>query len=126
MLKVKLDETTELEIGESRSDESAAHAAASVVREVTLARVELKKGCYVPSHQHENEQISHVLEGALKFISEGKEYLVRAGEMLVIPSHAPHDALALEDTTVLDIFAPARADWARGQDQYLRTGATNR
>ena len=93
---------------------------------MTLARVELKKGCYVPSHQHENEQISHVLEGALKFISEGKEYLVRAGEMLVIPSHAPHDALVLEDTTVLDIFAPARADWAQGKDQYLRAGVAKK
>ena len=93
---------------------------------MTLARVELKKGCYVPSHQHENEQISHVLEGALKFISEGKEYVVRAGEMLVIPSNAPHDALALEDTVVLDVFAPARVDWAQGKDQYLRAGVAKK
>src|SRR5207248_9222319 len=50
---------------------------------MTLARVELKKGCYVPSHQHENEQISHVLEGALKFVSEGKEYVVRSEERRV-------------------------------------------
>ena len=93
---------------------------------MTLARVELKKGCYVPSHQHENEQISHVLEGALKFVSDGKEYVVRAGEMLVIPPQAPHDALALEGTTVLDIFAPSRADWAQGKDQYLRAGAAKK
>ena len=93
---------------------------------MTLARVEQKKGCYVPSHQHENEQISHVLEGALKFISEGKEYVVRAGEMLVIPSNAPHDALALEDTVVLDVFAPARVDWAQGKDQYLRAGVAKK
>src|SRR5438067_12696122 len=93
---------------------------------MTLARVELKKGCYVPSHQHENEQISHVLEGALKFVSEGREYVMRAGEMLVIPSSAPHDALASEDTTVLDIFAPARADWAQGTDQYLRAGSSKK
>src|SRR5437764_11928968 len=90
---------------------------------MTLARVELKKGCYVPSHQHENEQISHVLEGALKVSSEGKEYLVRAGEMLVIPSHAPHDALALEDPVVLDVLAPARAAWAQRNHQDPPTGA---
>src|SRR5438105_14766097 len=89
---------------------------------MTLARVELKKGCYVPSHQHENEQISHVPEGALKFISAGKAYVVRAGETLVIPTHAPPDALALETPTVADVFAPARAGWAQGRAQYLQAG----
>jgi hypothetical protein len=44
----------------------------------------------------------------LKFIIENKEYVVRAGEVLVIPSHTPHSAEALEDTIDLDIFCPPR------------------
>jgi quercetin dioxygenase-like cupin family protein len=85
-----------------------------------LARLVLRRGGVVPMHSHENEQITYILEGALKFIIEGKEYVVRAGEVLVIPSHLPHSAEALEDTLDLDIFCPPRADWINGTDAYLR------
>ena len=85
-----------------------------------LARIVLRKGCIVPLHSHENEQIAYVLEGALKFQIQGREIIVRAGEVLVIPSHVPHSAEALEDTIDLDIFTPPRADWLQGTDQYLR------
>jgi quercetin dioxygenase-like cupin family protein len=85
-----------------------------------LARLVLRRGCVVPMHSHENEQITYIFEGALKFIIEGKEYVVRAGEVLVIPSHVPHSAEALEDTLDLDIFCPPRADWINGTDAYLR------
>ena len=85
-----------------------------------LARIVLRKGCIVPLHSHENEQIAYVLEGALKFRIQGREIIVRAGEVLVIPSHVPHSAEALEDTIDLDIFTPPRADWLQGTDQYLR------
>ena len=60
-----------------------------------LAHVYLKKGCIVPQHQHENEQITYVLEGALHFwIGEDRseEIVVRAGEVLHIPSNVPHEA----------------------------------
>jgi quercetin dioxygenase-like cupin family protein len=85
-----------------------------------LARIVLRKGCIVPLHSHENEQIAYVLEGALKFQIQGREITVRAGEVLVIPSHVPHSAEALEDTVDLDIFTPPRADWLQGTDEYLR------
>lgn len=85
-----------------------------------LARLTLRAGCVVPSHSHENEQITYVLEGALKFILQDTEVVVRAGEVLVIPSDTPHSAEALEDTVDLDIFCPPRADWINGTDTYLR------
>ena len=85
-----------------------------------LARIILRTGAVVPEHSHENEQITYILEGALKFIVQGKEILVRAGEVLVIPSHVPHSAEALEDTVDLDVFCPPRADWINGTDAYLR------
>ena len=85
-----------------------------------LARIILRKGSIVPQHSHDNEQITYVLEGALKFVIEGKELIVRSGEILVIPSNLPHSAEALEDTVDLDIFCPPREDWISGTDAYLR------
>jgi quercetin dioxygenase-like cupin family protein len=91
-----------------------------VGHEVMLARVLLKKGCIVPLHSHENEQLSYILEGALKFWIDEKEIVVRPGEVLTIPPHMPHKAEALEDTVDLDIFHPPRADWLNKTDAYLR------
>jgi quercetin dioxygenase-like cupin family protein len=88
-----------------------------------LAHVYLKKGCVVPWHSHENEQVTYVLEGALRFWlgdDQGEQKVVRAGDVLVIPSNLPHKAVALEDTLDLDVFTPPRQDWLDGSDDYLR------
>jgi quercetin dioxygenase-like cupin family protein len=90
-----------------------------------LAHVYLKRGCIVPFHSHENEQISYILSGALRFwLGEDGEHemVLRAGEVVVIPSHVRHKAEALEDTVDVDIFTPPRRDWLDGSDDYLRTG----
>ncbi|HVC00804.1 MAG TPA: cupin domain-containing protein [Steroidobacteraceae bacterium] len=88
-----------------------------------IAHVYLKKGDDVPQHSHENEQLTYILEGALRFWlgAEGTRQLdVRAGEVLVIPSGLAHRALALEDTLDVDVFCPPRADWLAGTDAYLK------
>jgi quercetin dioxygenase-like cupin family protein len=85
-----------------------------------ISRVLLKKGCVVPMHHHVNEQLTYILEGALKFFIEGKEIVVRAGEVLSIPPNMPHEAHALEDTVDLDVFNPPREDWLKKTDAYLR------
>jgi quercetin dioxygenase-like cupin family protein len=91
-----------------------------VGQDVMLARVLLKKGCIVPLHSHVNEQLTYILEGALKFWIDGREIVVHAGEVLTIPPNMPHKAEALEDTVDLDIFHPPRADWLSKTDSYLR------
>jgi len=91
-----------------------------VGQEIMLARVLLKKGCIVPLHSHHNEQLTYIVEGALKFYIDGQELIVKAGEVLCIPSNMPHKAEALEDTVDLDVFTPPRADWINKTDQYLR------
>jgi len=88
-----------------------------------LAHVYLEKGCIVPKHSHDNEQLTYILEGALKFWigeDESKEVIVRGGEVLVIPSNVPHKAEALENTLDVDIFSPPRQDWLDKTDDYLR------
>jgi quercetin dioxygenase-like cupin family protein len=79
-----------------------------VGNKIMLARVLMKKGAHVPLHQHHNEQVTYILEGALKFAIDGKEIVVRAGEVLCIPSNMPHEAWALEDTVDLDVFDAPR------------------
>jgi quercetin dioxygenase-like cupin family protein len=88
-----------------------------------IAHVHLKKGDDVPRHQHENEQLTYILEGALRLWfgpNDEREITVRAGEVCVIPSNVPHRALALEDTLDVDVFNPPRQDWLTGTDAYLR------
>ena len=87
-----------------------------------VAQVFLKKDGVVPLHHHESEQITYILEGALKFELEGREVVVRKGEVLHIPSNVPHRAVALEDTFDVDIFSPIRKDWLAKDDAYLRRG----
>jgi quercetin dioxygenase-like cupin family protein len=88
-----------------------------------IAQIYFKKGGLVPMHSHHNEQITYVLEGALKFLlgaEQDEEVIVRSGEVLTIPPHLPHSAVALEDTLDVDIFNPPREDWLDGSDAYLR------
>src|SRR5438445_8566027 len=81
-----------------------------------VAQVFLKKDAVVPEHHHESEQITYILEGALKFEIQGREVIVRKGEVLTIPSNVPHRAVALADTLDLDIFSPIRTDWLTNND----------
>jgi quercetin dioxygenase-like cupin family protein len=91
-----------------------------VGQDIMVARVLLKKGCIIPEHSHHNEQLTYILDGALKFWIDGKEIVVHAGEVLCIPANMPHKAEAMEDTVDLDVFTPPRADWINKNDQYLR------
>ncbi len=90
---------------------------------VMLAHVYLDKGSVVPKHQHDNEQITYILKGTLRFWigeDEGKVVDVHEGEVLHIPSNVWHKAEALEDTLDVDIFSPPRQDWLDKTDDYLR------
>jgi quercetin dioxygenase-like cupin family protein len=98
------------------------HRQLIVGQNIMVARVLLQKGALVPEHSHHNEQVTYILEGALKFWIDGRVIVVKAGEVLTIPPHMPHQAEALEDTVDLDIFNPPREDWLNKTDQYLRGG----
>ncbi len=89
-----------------------------------IAHVYLDQGSVVPWHSHDNEQLTYVLKGVLHFelgsADSPQEVLVHEGEVLVIPSNLPHQAVAVEDTLDVDIFCPPRADWLDGTDAYIR------
>ena len=88
-----------------------------------IAHVYLDKDCLVPQHSHHNEQITYILSGGLRFyLGDDKSEIVdvMAGEVLHIPPHVPHEAVALEDTLDVDVFSPPREDWLNKSDDYLR------
>ena len=87
---------------------------------MTIARVYLSKGSVVPRHSHENEQVTLLAAGALKFVFDDEEVTIGAGEVMQIEPDRPHSVEALEDSEGYDLFAPVRADWLRGDDAYLR------
>src|SRR5260370_1261208 len=100
--------------GSERARAACSSAGSSPSRagdEMMIAHVSLREGCIVPKHEHANEQLTYILEGCLRFVlgdDEGETVDVAAGEVLHIPSHLPHSALALEDTLDVDIFHPPR------------------
>lgn len=79
-----------------------------------------KKGAEVPLHHHMNEQITWITKGAVKVYSQGREYTVKAGDVIVFPANVPHRFVALEDTIDIDVFAPARQDWIDNQANYIK------
>ena len=85
-----------------------------------LSQIYLKRGALVPMHKHESEQLTYVMQGALRFLVGGEEAVVREGEVLVIPSWIEHQVEALDDTLTLDIFSPIRQVWLNGTDDYFR------
>ena len=93
-------------------------------KSMMVAHIFLKKGGVVPTHQHENEQITQVLSGCLRFWmgerGEEKVFEIHPGDVLIIPPMVPHKAEALEDTLDMDVFSPIRSDWLDGSDHYLR------
>ena len=77
----------------------------------SLAFWEIRKDASLPEHRHVHEQITYIVEGELEMIIGGKEYLLTAGCVHVIPSNVPHSAVARTHCKVIDSFAPARDDY---------------
>ncbi|KYP13587.1 cupin domain-containing protein [Flavihumibacter sp. CACIAM 22H1] len=69
---------------------------------------DIKKGVILPLHQHENEQITYILEGELEMTINGKTTVFKAGNLELIPANTPHSAVALTDCKVLDSWTPVR------------------
>lgn len=88
--------------------------------QMTVAQIFLRAGATVPEHHHHHEQTTMLQSGKLLFYLEGEEVTLIAGSILNIPPHVPHRVVAMEDSVAIDIFSPARDDWQRGDDAYLR------
>ncbi|HVV68761.1 MAG TPA: cupin domain-containing protein [Gammaproteobacteria bacterium] len=81
-----------------------------------------QKGATVPLHHHVNEQVTWIIQGSVQVYSQGKEFIVKAGEVIIFPPHVPHEFLTLEDNTIdIDFFTPVREDWINESAGYLQS-----
>ncbi len=88
-----------------------------------VARMNFKDGFVVPLHHHVHEQITQVISGSMRFwFGTNKEQVMdlHAGDLVVIPSNLPHEALMIGDVEEIDSWSPPREDWLDGSDHYLR------
>ena len=90
---------------------------------VMIAKMELADGFTVPWHSHENEQITTVIEGNMRFWfdNDDEHYIdLVPGDSIIIKGNRPHKARMLGNVIETDIFSPPRQDWIDGSDSYLR------
>jgi quercetin dioxygenase-like cupin family protein len=88
-----------------------------------IAKMKFKDGFLVPLHHHVHEQITQVISGQIRFwFGENKEQVMDlfAGDVAVIPSNLPHEALMIGDVEEIDSWAPPRQDRLDKTDDYLR------
>jgi len=88
-----------------------------------IAKMEFEDGFTVPWHFHENEQITEVYEGTLRFWfdnDETKHVDLNPGDSIIIKGNRPHKALMIGKVVETDTFSPPRKDWIDGTDGYLR------
>ena len=80
--------------------------------EMLVAKVKLQTGCQVKLHHHESEQTSVLISGVVKWTvgaegsTERREILMKAGEVIVLPSNFPHGVDVIEDAEFIDILSP--------------------
>ena len=93
---------------------------------MTVARIYIDDGFLVPMHSHVHEQITQVISGRMRFwFGDDRDEVAEfgPGDVVVIPSNVPHEALALGDVEEMDMWTPRRDDWLDGTDAYLRGSA---
>jgi quercetin dioxygenase-like cupin family protein len=78
---------------------------------MTFAFWDILEGYTVPQHSHPNEQVIKMLEGKLKMILNGTEFILEKDDVMVIPAGVEHGAYSLTDCLTIDTFHPVREDY---------------
>ena len=85
---------------------------------LSLTHWTFAKDAVLAPHNHPHEQITYVVEGAIRFDREGQEpIVVREGGFAVFAPHETHGGTALEDTIAVDAFSPVREDFKKEMGQ---------
>jgi quercetin dioxygenase-like cupin family protein len=77
-----------------------------------LVRHTMTAGWVGTRHSHPHEQMVYILRGRIRFEHPSGVFVAGPGDSFLVPGNVPHQASALEDSEVLDIFTPAREDYA--------------
>lgn len=76
-----------------------------------LTEFKLAEGALIPAHKHPQEQTGYLVSGRLNFQIGDKMMRAEAGDSWCIPGNVEHGAEALEDSVVIEVFAPVREDY---------------
>jgi quercetin dioxygenase-like cupin family protein len=90
---------------------------------IMIAKMKFKDGFVVPLHHHFHEQVTQVIKGQMRFwFGANKEQVMDLfpGDVIVIPSDLPHEALMIGEVEEIDTWSPPRQDWIEKTDDYLR------
>jgi quercetin dioxygenase-like cupin family protein len=77
-----------------------------------LVRHTMKKGWVGTRHSHPHEQMVYIVSGGIRFEHPGGVFEAHPGDSFLVPGGVEHQASAVEDSEVLDIFTPMREDYA--------------
>ena len=82
-----------------------------IVDKLGASVVELKKGVVTPPHDHDDEQIDFCLKGKLEIaVKDDKGERIEPfeeGMAFALQSHVSHGITALEDSVLIEMWAPA-------------------
>ena len=81
--------------------------------EMMMVENEFATGDTAPEHEHYHAQITYVIEGAMEFVVNGEKQVLRKGDSTFIAPHAVHSAVAVENSLIIDMFAPMREDFLK-------------
>jgi quercetin dioxygenase-like cupin family protein len=86
---------------------------ALTVDKAQVLLVEIAAGTGIPSQTdpteqevHPMEQIDVIMSGRMRYVVDGVERTLGAGEAIGIPGGVPHSAVALEDVSMIEVFTP--------------------
>jgi len=76
-----------------------------------LVRHTMSEGWNGTRHSHPHEQLVYIIRGRIRFEHPGGTFIAGPGDSFLVPGDVEHMAYALEDSEVLDIFTPMRAEY---------------
>ncbi|MGT0250556.1 cupin domain-containing protein [Burkholderia pyrrocinia] len=108
-----LESIEKIKIAELNSHQIApgAHARFVHTAHCTLAFWHLEKGTVLPRHQHKHEACPVVVRGTLEFKVGNEVVVLRDGECRVVAPYVWHEAVALEECELFEMYTPIREDY---------------
>jgi quercetin dioxygenase-like cupin family protein len=82
-------------------------------QKVMLVRHHFIEGWKGGRHSHPHEQLVYVVTGCILFIAGDKTMEMHSGDSIIVEEDVEHQATALEDSEVLDVFVPYRSEYAQ-------------
>jgi quercetin dioxygenase-like cupin family protein len=79
--------------------------------DLMLVRHRFERGWVGAAHSHPHHQLVYVLSGSIRIVADGEEAIAHAGDSFVVDGNVEHQAFALEDAEVLDVFTPYREEY---------------